>query len=56
MRRLLLLGGGHAHLHVLRALARAPMGGVEATLVSPADQWHYSGMIPGYLQGTYAER
>jgi pyridine nucleotide-disulfide oxidoreductase family protein len=56
MRRLLLLGGGHAHLYLLRRLARAPIRGVAATLVSPADRSHYSAMFPGYMQGTYEER
>jgi NADH dehydrogenase FAD-containing subunit len=51
-RRLVLVGGGRAHLHVLRELARRPVAGVETVLVAPAD--HYSAaMIPGYLQGQY---
>jgi selenide,water dikinase len=56
VRRLVLVGGGHAHLHVLRALARRPVAGVAVTLVSPEPGQLYSGMVPGYLQGTYAER
>lgn len=55
MKRLLLVGAGHAHLHVLRALARAPLRDVRVTLVNPSRRYHYSGMVPGYLQGTYAE-
>jgi len=55
VRRLLLVGAGHAHLHVLRTLARAPLDGVRVTLVNPFRRYHYSGMVPGYLQGTYAE-
>jgi selenide,water dikinase len=52
LRRLLLLGGGHAHLHVLRELARRPMVGVETVLIVPGEQ--YSGaMVPGFLQGRY---
>jgi selenide,water dikinase len=51
-RRLVLVGGGRAHLHVLRELARRPVAGVETVLVAPGD--HYSAaMIPGYLQGQY---
>jgi pyridine nucleotide-disulfide oxidoreductase family protein len=53
-RRLLLLGGGHAHVHVLDALARAPMGGLQATLVTPYSRQMYSGMVPGLLAGHYA--
>ncbi|MGH7664602.1 MAG: FAD-dependent oxidoreductase [Gemmatimonadaceae bacterium] len=55
MRRLLLVGGGHAHLEVVRTLIRQPLDGVELLLISRSRQHHYSGMIPGYLQGTYDE-
>lgn len=55
-RRLVLLGGGHAHVHVLSRAARTPPAGVELVLVSPFERHHYSGMVPGYLQGTYEER
>ena len=53
--RLVLVGGGHAHLHVLADLAARPLPGVEVTLVSPSAWHHYSGMVPGFLQGGYAE-
>jgi selenide,water dikinase len=56
MRRLILLGGGHAHLEVLRQAAARPFDGTELTLVSPSTRHHYSGMVPGYLQGLYRER
>lgn len=56
IRRLVLLGGGHAHVHVLSRAARAPLAGVELVLVPPFERHHYSGMVPGYLQGTYEER
>lgn len=55
MRRLVLIGGGHAHLEVLRQAAARPLGGAELLLVSPHARHHYSSMVPGYLQGTYAE-
>jgi len=54
-RRLVLLGGGHAHVHVLACAARAPLAGVELVLVSPFERHHYSGMVPGFMQGTYGE-
>ena len=53
-RRLLLLGGGHAHVQVLDALARAPLPGVQVTLVTPYSRQMYSGMVPGLLAGHYA--
>src|SRR4051794_17480044 len=52
--RLLLVGAGHAHLEILRRLALDPLG-VALTVVSPSPRHHYSGMVPGYLQGTYKE-
>jgi selenide,water dikinase len=52
-RRLVLVGGGHAHLHVLREWARRPMADVDLVLVSPGAQQWYSGMVPGYLEGRY---
>lgn len=56
MRRLVLIGGGHAHLEVLREAATRRFAGTELLLVSPYAHHHYSGMVPGFLQSTYAER
>ncbi len=53
MKRLVLLGGGHAHLFVLERLARERPAEVEVTLVSPSDAQVYSGMLPGWIAGTY---
>lgn len=53
MKRLVLAGGGHAHVEVLRRLALAPEAGVETVLVSPVDHAGYSGMLPGYIAGRY---
>ena len=53
MKRLLLLGAGHAHAQVLRAWAAAPVPGCEVVIVSPSALAPYSGMVPGWLAGTY---
>lgn len=53
MRRLLLAGGGHAHLAVLQAFARERPPGLRATLVSPSPDTVYSGMVPGVIAGHY---
>jgi pyridine nucleotide-disulfide oxidoreductase family protein len=53
MKRLVLVGGGHAHLSVLEALARARPSGVEAVLVTPSRFQIYSGMLPGWMAGHY---
>jgi pyridine nucleotide-disulfide oxidoreductase family protein len=53
MKHLLLAGGGHAHLHILKALAQRPWPGVEVTLISPYARQIYSGMLPGWMAGHY---
>jgi len=53
VKRLLLIGGGHAHLFVLEAFARAPLPDVELVLVSPNQLAPYSGMMPGVIAGHY---
>ena len=52
-RRLLLIGGGHSHVEVLRQQALASEPGVDLTLVSPAPLTPYSGMLPGLVAGLY---
>jgi len=51
---LVLLGGGHANIQVLKMLAMNPIGGLRITLISDQTHSPYSGMIPGYLAGYYA--
>lgn len=53
MRSLLLVGGGHAHLQVLRAFAQQPLPAAEVVLVTPQPQLLYSGMLPGLVAGHY---
>ena len=48
--RLVLVGGGHAHLEVLRAAVRSPFH-AEVVLVSPAPLQPYSGRMPAHLRG-----
>jgi pyridine nucleotide-disulfide oxidoreductase family protein len=52
--QLVLIGGGHAHVHVLAALATAPLADTQVTLVSLYARQIYSGMLPGWLEGYYA--
>lgn len=56
MKRLVLAGGGHAHVEVLRRFAQSPEPDTELVLVSPADETPYSGMLPGVVAGHYARR
>jgi selenide,water dikinase len=51
--RLVLAGCGHAHLFVLEALAAKQFPRVHVTLVSPAEQYFYSGMASGVIASQY---
>ena len=53
VRRILLIGGGHSHLEVLRRFALRPDAGIELTLASPNALCPYSAMLPGYIAGHY---
>lgn len=53
MKRILLAGGGHAHVHVLHDAARQALAGAQLTLVSPYPRQMYSGMLPGWVAGHY---
>lgn len=52
-KKLLLLGGGHAHLETLAALETIQKRGHEVTVVAPSSHHYYSGMGPGMLGGSY---
>ena len=51
---IVLLGGGHAHVHVMTAFAKRPVPGVRVTLVTRELKTPYSGMLPGVIAGIYA--
>src|SRR5690242_20167443 len=48
-----LVGGGHAHIQVLRRWAMAPVPGARLTLVVDRPIAVYSGMVPGFVAGQY---
>ena len=53
---LVFAGGGHAHVHVLKALAMRSEPSLRLTVVSPHSYATYSGMVPGVLAGQYRLR
>jgi NADH dehydrogenase FAD-containing subunit len=55
-KRLALVGGGHAHLTVLKNIDAFVKKGHTVTLISPTTHHYYSGMGPGVLSGIYRPR
>ena len=54
MKRLVLLGGGHAHVQVVKAFGSEPPPDTSVVLINRNRFTPYSGMLPGLIAGHYS--
>lgn len=50
-----LVGGGHAHLYLIKKYAKQACPKIKLTLISSYDKQYYSGMASSFLEGVYNE-
>lgn len=55
MKNLVLVGGGHGHLHCLEQLKTDFPKDCRVVVISPSPYQYYSGMFSGFAEGVYSE-
>ena len=53
IRKLVLVGGGHTHVQVLKSFGGEPPPDTELTVIVAGPVAIYSGMVPGFVAGRY---
>ncbi|MDY6065168.1 MAG: FAD-dependent oxidoreductase [Finegoldia sp.] len=54
MRRLILAGAGHGHIQILAKLQKMDLDDLKVIVITNFDRQFYSGMLPGYINGSYS--
>ena len=55
MKRIILAGGGHGHINILKNLIKNPISDFEVILITDYPRQYYSGMLAGFIEGIYTE-
>ncbi|MDI6453057.1 NAD(P)/FAD-dependent oxidoreductase [Peloplasma aerotolerans] len=55
IKTLVLVGGGHAHIHILNKYNKKRYQNIKIILISSDTYQYYSGMASGYLEGIYQQ-
>lgn len=54
MKTLILAGAGHGHIQILGNLQKRDLGNLKVIVITNYDRQFYSGMLPGYINGSFS--